>query len=273
VQRVVALGRLIGGAQGIPRFTSWTGTVRAVKETEQPFELFGGPDAIAVTDLALAGAGGVVLGAWARHGAPSGVAVWFQSGETWQRTDEAPGLASEVTAAGSELTSPAAVTTRDGDVVLVGWTVHLGGGHVQLRASFWEQHGAGWQEERLPTEGDGQARAVACGDQECTVVGSDRGRLAIWEVASGRGRRLPAPHLMVAPGAPVLATRSGDTVWLAVGEGGASHVLRLSEGRVEAAAAPPGLVTALAAVGPDSTGPTALVRGEDGATSLWRLSP
>jgi hypothetical protein len=159
-RRVVALGRRIGGTHGNPRFTSWTGRPDRLHETQQPFELFGGPDAIAVTDLAMTDDGGVVIGAWAHHGDPSGVTVWMQDGETWRRFDEAPGIASEVTDVGSDLTSPAAITARGGEPVLVGWTVHLADGRVGLRASLWEHEGTVWHEVRLAADGDAVARAL-----------------------------------------------------------------------------------------------------------------
>ena len=45
-------------------------------------EVIDSPDSIGVTDLAITGDGGLVLGAWAHHGDPAGVAVWSQQGDT-----------------------------------------------------------------------------------------------------------------------------------------------------------------------------------------------
>jgi len=265
-RRVVALGRRIGGAHGNPRVTSWTGTLAGVHETEQPFELFGGPDAIAVTDLALGPSDGVVLGAWAHHGDPSGTAVWLEEGDTWRRYDEAPGLASEVTDVGSELTTPGALAVRAGTPVIVGWTVHLAAGQVAFRASLWRPEGPGWQEVRLPAVGDAQARAVTCGPDECTVVGSASGSLAVWMVRGSDVRALPVPAVPVAGRAQVSAVTSRAGAWLSVGDESATHVLRLDRGRFVEVSPPPGVVTSMAAVG-DAV--VALVGSGDGSTSLW----
>jgi hypothetical protein len=266
--RVVALGRRIGGTHGNPRFTSWTGTPTALHETEQPFELFGGPDAIGVTDLALTGEGGLVLGAWAHHGDPAGVAVWRQQGDTWRRYDEAAGLRSEVTDVGSELTTPAAVTTRDGEPVLVGWTVHLAAGEVGLRASLWQSAGSGWQEVRLPAGGDAQARAVACHEDVCTVAGSVAGRLAVWRVRGADVTSVLVPAVDVADREAVLATAVGSAVWVSVADGDSGHVLVVDGTTTRAVSAPPGRVLALVGGG----AVTALVRERDGTWSLWRTA-
>jgi hypothetical protein len=272
-RRVVALGRRIGGTHGNPRFTSWTGTSAALHETEQSFELFGGPDAIAVTDLAMTAAGGVVLGSWAHHGDPAGVAVWRQDGDTWQRFDRAPALASEVTDVGSELTTPAAVTSRAGEPVLVGWTVHLGGGQVGLRPSLWLPAGSAWREVRLPADGDdAQARAVSCGVAACVVAGAESGRLAVWLVRGADVERVRVPALAVGEREPVLAVTGRTAVWLALGAGGTSHLMRLrlgDRGRVRDLAPvspPPGRVLSMTAAG-DAV--VAVVEAADGPTRLW----
>jgi len=274
--RVVALGRRIGGTHANPRITSWTGTSSAVNETEQRFELFGGPDAIAVIDLAMTRTGALVLGAWSHHGDPSGVTVWRQQGDTWERYDRAPGLRSEVTDVGSDLTTPAAVTTRAGEPVLVGWTVHLGGGKIGLRASLWQEVADGdvsaWQEVRLPTKGgDAQARAVGCDDVSCTVVGSVGGRLAVWAVHGQTVRPVAVPDLLVPDQQPVSASATSRGVWLTVGAGARTQVVLVPTGQdpVRVVTPPPGLVTAAAAVGDVVL---VLVRTPDGSTSVWRMS-
>jgi hypothetical protein len=275
-RRVVALGRRIGGTHGNPRFTSWTGTPAALHETEQPFELFGGPDAIGVTDLAMTAGGGVVLGSWSHHGDPAGVAVWRQDGDTWQRFDRAPGLASEVTDVGSELTTPAAVTSRAGEPVLVGWTVHLGGGHVGLRPSLWLPAGSAWHEVRLPAGGDdAQARAVTCGRPACVVAGAESGRLAVWLLRGETVERVRVPTLAVGEREPVFAVTGRTAVWLALGTGRTSHLVRLrldDGGRVRdvAPVSPPaGRVVSMTAAG-DAV--VAVVEGADGATRLERAA-
>jgi hypothetical protein len=265
-RRVVALGRRIGGTHGNPRVTSWTGTLAGVHETEQPFELFGGPDAIAVTDLALGPSGGVVLGAWAHHGDPAGAAVWLEQGDTWRRYDEAPGLASEVTDVGSELTMPEALAVRAGAPVIVGWTVHLAAGQLAFRASMWRQEGPGWQEVRLPAVGDAQARAVTCGPGECTVVGSASGSLAVWVVRGSAVRAVPVPAIPVADRGQVSAATTRAGVWLSVAGEGATQVLRSDRDRFVEVSPPPGAVTSMTAV---DDAVIALVRSSDGSTRLW----
>jgi hypothetical protein len=268
-RRVVALGRRIGGTHGSPRFTSWTGTPTALHETEQPFELFGGPDSIGVTDLAMTGDGGLVLGAWARHGDPAGVTVWRQQGDTWRRFDEAAGLKSEVTDVGSELTTPAAVTTRGGEPVLVGWTVHLAAGEVGLRASLWQPAGSGWQEVRLPAGGDAQARAVTCHQDVCTVAGTVAGRLAVWRVRGAAAAALAVPAVDVGDRETVLATAVGSAAWVSVADGESGHILVVDGTTARAVSAPPGRVLAMTG----GEGATALVHQPDGTWSLWRAGP
>lgn len=265
-RHVVALGRRIGGAHGNPRVTSWTGTLGELRETEQPFELFGGPDAIAVSDLGLDADGGVVLGAWAPHGEASGVTVWRQEGTGWQRFDRAPGLASQVTVAGSDLTTPGAVAVRDGEPVIVGWTVHLGGG-VRLQATFWRPLGATWQPVTLPSDGDAQARGVACGAQSCTVVGSSSGQLAAWAVRGTAVTPVRVPAVEVDDREPIQVVQVGDVPWVAVGQGTTSTVLQVRSGSARVLTSPPGQVTSMAVVGATVV---ALTRDGSGRTALWR---
>jgi hypothetical protein len=264
-EHVVALGRRIGGAHGNPRVTSWTGTLDELRETEQRFELFGGPDAIAVSDLALDDRGGVALGAWAPHGAASGVTVWRQRGTGWRRFDRAPGLASTVTVAGSELTTPGAVAVRNGEPVVVGWTVHLGGG-VRVEATFWRPVGETWQPVTLPSNGDGQARAVACGRDVCTAAGSSSGRLAVWEVRGTEVASVPVPQLDVDGREPVQVVRAGAASWVAVGQGTASALLRVAGGSARRLSPPTGEVMSMAVVG---SSVVALTRDASGRTALW----
>jgi hypothetical protein len=275
-RRVVALGRRIGGTHGNPRVTSWTGSLSRVEETQQPFELFGGPDAIDVTDLTMTADGGVVLGSWSHHGDPAGIAVWVQDNDTWRRFGRAPGLASEVTDVGSDLTTPAAVTTRDGEPVLVGWTTHLGGGHVGLRPSLWLPAGSAWREVRLPADGDdAQARAVTCGVAECVVFGAESGRLAVWLVRGEAVERVRVPTLAVGEREPVLAVTGRTAVWLALGAGRTSHLVRVrlgDGGRVRdvvPVSPPPGRVVSMTAAG---AAVVAVVEAADGATRLWQVA-
>jgi hypothetical protein len=267
-RRVVALGRRIGGAHGNPRVTSWTGTLDELRETEQPFELFGGPDSISVADLALDAQGGVALGSWAPHGEASGVTVWRQRGTGWQRFDHVPGLASQVTVVGSDLTTPGALAVRAGEPVVVGWTVHLGGG-VRLQATFWQPTGQTWQPVTLPSDGDGQARALACGAQVCTVVGSSSGRLAVWQVQGRAVTPVRVLPLEVDDREPVQVVQAGGRPWLAVGQGTGSALLRLDGGSARMMTSPRGRVTSMAVVG---SAVVALTRDASGATSLWRTS-
>lgn len=264
-QRVVALGRRIGGAHGNPRVTSWTGTLDELRETEQPFELFGGPDAISVSDLALDAHGGVALGSWAPHGEASGVTVWRQRGTGWQRFDRVPGLVSQVTVVGSDLTTPGAIAVRDGEPVVVGWTVHLGGG-VRLRATFWQPTGEVWQPVTLPSDGDAQARALACGASVCTVAGSSSGRLAVWEVRGTVVTTVRVPPLEMDDREPMQVVQAGGAPWVVVGQGTASTLLRLEGGTARVLSSPPGQVTSMAVVG---SAVVALTRDASGGTRLW----
>lgn len=268
-EQVVALGRRIGGAHGNPRVTSWTGTLAEVRETEQPFELFGGPDAIAVTDLAIDRQGGIALGAWAPHGEASGVTVWRQRGSGWQRLDRAPGLASQVTVVGSDLTTPGAVAVRGNEPVLVGWSAHLAGGEAQLRATLWNQAAGTWRAVRLPAAGDSQARAVTCGVQSCTVVGSASGRLAVWTVRGDQVSAVRVPALEVDDREPVQAVTVGASTWISVGQSDHSRVLRLAAGFAQELTSPVGVVTSMAVVGSDVV---VLSRDASGRTALWTTS-
>ncbi|GAA4362024.1 hypothetical protein GCM10023145_39510 [Angustibacter luteus] len=222
--QVAAIGEAFGGAHGLPRFSTWAGSTSGLDETPQAFELFGGPSAIGVTDLAVGPQVTLAVGSWAAGGRPAGIAVWVGDGAAYLRLDVVPGLRSTA----RDLTTPSAVAARGEGFVVAGTTTHLGGGRVADQATAFWVAGAGspWSRTALPSSGESRSVDVSCSVRDCLVAGVagvDRGRLALWHLgADGRASTVSLdapPELADAPaihvaGAWVSAeTTAGPRLW------------------------------------------------------------
>ena len=88
--RAVLVGSRAGGAHGLPRTTTWMGTPTSLHAVPTAFEVFGGPDALSVSDLAADSNGFRLTGTRA-----SGAAYWTSvEGGAFVLHDRVPGLAS-----------------------------------------------------------------------------------------------------------------------------------------------------------------------------------
>ena len=251
-----------GGAHGIPRFTTWTGTVAAQAETAQVFELFGGPDSLGVVGLAGSGRDALAVGGWVGEQGAAAIAVWREQRGRWARNETVPVLQSDAT----HLKQAAGVAATGAGYLVVGSVVDLSGTTAVGRAALWRSaDGDTWREQLLP--GD-SASAVDCNPAgDCLVVGSRRSRLASWHVTATAVQPVALPDTVADQtsrawvcsngGRGVIGYRSGDT-------GG---VLLLDHGRWRRTSGPTGPVAGVACV--DSS--LLLLAGTPGAPTLWRL--
>ncbi|GAA4358626.1 hypothetical protein GCM10023087_32560 [Microbacterium rhizosphaerae] len=163
--RVVAYGQAYGGAHSNPRPTTWAGDLRRLNEHEQPYTLFGGEDAIGVTAMTSSARRTLISGAWdGPHG--YGAAVWLtQDGVRWMRIADAAGLASDP---GEQTFASGATSTVEG-FLLSGSTMR----GARTSPLIWRSaDGVRWSRTPLSSTTDAQARAAACAEDGCVVIGS-----------------------------------------------------------------------------------------------------
>jgi hypothetical protein len=168
--RVFAYGQAFGGAHSNPRPTVWSGGIRSLTEHEQPFTMFGGEDALAVSAEAAHGSTALLAGSWLGASGRYGATVWLSaSGGTWTRYADLPGLASEP----GEQTSALAAAGRTGGYVLVGASAHYEQtGPPSTPLAWLSASGRSWERVGLPTAENSEATAVTCDGSACTIIGS-----------------------------------------------------------------------------------------------------
>lgn len=168
---VMALGQAFGGAHSNPRMTVWTGSTAGLVEHEQPFEMFGGPHAIAVNDAAAVPGTALLAGQWDGATGRYGAAVWTSpDGAVWHRNADDPALASAI---GEQTAALGAAAGADGFLV-VGDTLH----GALLSPLFWTSSDGGtWRRVVLPapattsTQGGATANRAMCDSHGCVVAG------------------------------------------------------------------------------------------------------
>ena len=181
---LAVLGAKSGGAHGNPRVTAWhRAGDGSLRDAPVPFEIFGGPNAIAVSRIA-GGAGGWTIAG----GRTSGAAVWRSPDATSYRLiDDDPQLSSDT----SRQTNAWDVTA-DGESA--GWTA-VGYAEVYGRLSpeplAWNStDGVHWQRQKVPPSTLGFAdleRVVHAGDRMVAVGIRDK-RFGSWERVGGTWR-------------------------------------------------------------------------------------
>ncbi|KAA2255986.1 hypothetical protein F0L68_27800 [Solihabitans fulvus] len=189
---VTALGLAFGGAHGNPRLTVWRGTATELVEHEQPFELFGGPHALAVNGLAAVPGTALLVGQWDGASGRAGATAWTSAdGALWRRQADDPALASAV----DEQTSASGVAATSAGFLVAGHVLR----GAELTPSAWDSaDGVLWRRLPVPA-GGGAATAdrVACAGEQCVLVGAAVGArwtAMCWPVASGAvGQGLPGP--------------------------------------------------------------------------------
>ncbi|HEX9338046.1 MAG TPA: hypothetical protein VF892_19270, partial [Pseudonocardiaceae bacterium] len=170
---VMALGQAFGGAHSNARLTVWNGGSAGLVEHEQPFEMFGGPHAIAVNDAAAVPTTALLVGQWDGATGRYGAAVWTSpDGATWHRDADDPALASAV----GEQTSALGAAAGPHGFLVAGDTQH---GALLSPLVWTSPDGVAWQRVALPVgsvapqdnqAGGATANRAACDDRGCVVA-------------------------------------------------------------------------------------------------------
>lgn len=220
---VMALGQAFGGAHSNPRLTIWSGgTATGLVEHEQPFEMFGGPHAIAVNDAAALPGTALLVGQWDGASGRYGAAVWTSvDGSTWHRDADDPALASAV----GEQTSALGAAAGDGGFLVVGDTLH---GALLSPLVWTSSNGVAWHRIALPSgpvasqEGGATANRAACDMNGCVVAGIALGnpwRAMCWPAhgssvgagtAGPKGTTMQVSQVLLAGAQALVALRVDD---------------------------------------------------------------
>ncbi|MFC8504527.1 hypothetical protein ACFUC1_19395 [Pedococcus sp. NPDC057267] len=263
-QHVVGVGRAIGGAHGLPRWTVWDGSTSGVQERPQPFETFGGPRAGGLAGVATGAGRDVAVGAWDDGGPGLDGAVWLRTSGRWDRL---PSAGTPLASTSTDLVQVASVglTGPPGDapvVVVAGATTDLSGSAPAQRPVAWtspDPRGP-WQRHDLPaTTAAARATGSTCDVTGCWLVGTDGDVAALWHLTDGSGpagggrgvavERVPLPGTVAGtPSTGALVALDGATTWVVVrGHSAAALVHRDGAGTWSVWTAPPGDVQALSA--------------------------
>jgi hypothetical protein len=186
--RLTAYGQAFGGAHSLPRPTLWSGTTsNGLNEYEQPFEMFGGPHAIATSDEAALPGTVLLAGSWDGATGRYGAAVWTSpDGAAWHRDADDPALAS----APGEQTSALGATAGPDGFLVTGYTQR----GARLDPLAWTSADAGrtWRRMALPGGQHAQqygatANRAACDSAGCVLTGAGIGprwQALCWPVTS-----------------------------------------------------------------------------------------
>jgi hypothetical protein len=280
---VVAVGSAAGGAHGNPRTATWEGDATGpLSEVPNPFELYGGPNAIGVGRLAGGPAGWLLCGARVDANGQPGAAVWSSAeGREFRLVDADPELESD--ARGQ--TSGVDVLAGPDGFTLVGSVLPLNGSSAGRTPLAWtSRDGVHWHRVAVPAPGEDAELQRAVPDGGGLLVLGVRGAgFGVWS-ASGTGgdpagwrdvARFGAFHGTGLPHVTGLATLSG-TAYAVVADG-EHYQLWAARGRadwgqvtlpVQQPTVGAGHQVALAA-----NGGTMLLAVEDGgATRMWTSS-
>ncbi|HEX6497683.1 MAG TPA: hypothetical protein VF054_01475 [Micromonosporaceae bacterium] len=225
--RLVAFGASAGGVHSNPRSGTWLAVGDGpLTEVPATFELFGGPDAVAVNRLAAGPGGFLIAGTRVDANRAAGAAVWSSpDGAAFRLDDADPALMS---GASGQTEALDAAGLADGDWLVVGSVLPPG-------ARLGARDPLGWTAGRDAHPWTAEAVA-GTGDDEAMdrVVATDRGALAVgvagasfagwrWQdgrwTAAGRfgtvGGQIPA----AVAGLAEVRTGDGRAVVAAVGDG------------------------------------------------------
>ena len=185
----MALGQAFGGAHSNPRLTVWSGSTAGLVEHEQPFEMFGGPHAIAVNDAAAIPGTALLAGQWDGPTGRYGSAVWTSAdGAVWHRNAADPALVSAV----GEQTSALGAAAGPHGFLVVGDTLR---GALLTPLVWTSPDGGSWRRVEPPARwtpvvpaGGATANRAACDANDCLVAGIALGspwRALCWPVTDG----------------------------------------------------------------------------------------
>jgi len=232
--RVAALGYALGGAHGLPRYSTWWGDAgTGLSEVDAPFELFGGPDAISVGRIA-GGSGTsryVIAGTWDSAANRAQAAAWTSpDGSGFTRVDGGPGLASTDTA----LTA-ASTAAYVGDRWLLGGSVlRVDGGGRRDPGAWSSADGAGWRREQVagPAGEDGAIQRLTAWRDTALAVGTRGAGFGAWRrdprtgtwAAAGTFGRFAGQAVPALTALAVATTPAGPTAYVAGSDGAALKV-------------------------------------------------
>jgi hypothetical protein len=203
---VAAIGATSGGVHANPRVSTWSGAPDGpLSEQSAPFELFGGPDAIGVSRLAMTasgtagapggpsggpggpgGPGWLIVGAWRDANGQAGAAVWVApDGRAFRRVDADPALESGPsgpTAARDAIAGP-------GGFTMVGSAGTQGGAVAARAPAVWTStDGLGWRRVPVPAGGeDEEPQRVLADPRGVLAVGVRGGGFGAWRGPAAEG--------------------------------------------------------------------------------------
>jgi len=220
---VDAVGTVVGGAHGNPRWTVWDGTADPPLLTSRPQEFFtfGGHDAGPLLAILETSSGPVLLGSRTTNSGARAV-LYTRSGTTWT---PAPSPR-ELTSTTEVQLGFSAAATSGALMVIAGDELLLAGG-LEQRPAVWVGSGDTWRLVDLPTAGIAGsglslATSVACSGGSCWLAGWVRGHPVAWRLdpSSGAAELLatlpgdptagndPRALVAVVDGVPVVATNA-----------------------------------------------------------------
>ena len=270
---VYAVGGIAGGAHANTRVTTWSGSLGALLEHQQPFATFGGWGAGDVGGIALAGAEPIVFGSWGSDAAGLDLAVWraadLPDATVWRRQ---PSTGTALAATRERLPSAQIAVPAAEGLLWPGSITRLEPGSVSTHPALWvlPSSSGAWREIDLDDDGaQGEALAAGCSQRECLVLGRLDGRLASWAGPPSSPTTpgsVPGLHLDDSAAVPPLVTVGDDLVAAVPVEGATRLVVRSADGQWRDLSGPAGVPRALAA----HSGRVYLVTAAaSGATSLW----
>src|SRR5439155_21202627 len=183
--RLAVVGATSGGVHGNPRISTWFGNENGLFERRAAFELFGGPDAVALSRIEGGTYGFLIAGDRIGPGGLAGAAAWLSpSGEAFELSNTDPALASTPDSTTSAADSAGAA---DG-WILVGSRAIRGAPGSARDPAAWRYDRRRWSREDVPSDaGEDEAfgRAVSWTGGQVLAVGVGGEGVGAW--VSGRG--------------------------------------------------------------------------------------
>jgi hypothetical protein len=226
---LAAVGATSGGVHSNPRISTWYGNENGLFEKPAAFELFGGPDAVALSRIAGGGHGFLIAGDRIGATGLAGAAAWLSpTGEAFTLENTDPALASD-----ARTTTSAA----DGAAVAGGWI--LAGSLTRRDApgsardpAAWRFDGERWAREDVPSvagEDEAFGRAVLWTGGRVLAVGVRGTAFGAWVRDSGGGWKAVARFGRFSGTAVPVVTGlavDGGTAYVAGCDGSAFHLWR-----------------------------------------------
>jgi hypothetical protein len=196
---VDAVGTVVGGAHGNPRWTVWDGTANPPRLASRPQEFFtfGGHDAGPLFAALETPSGPIIAGSRTTNSGSRAV-LYVRNGSMWTPTPSPSALSST-----AEVQLGFSAAAMSGERMIIAGDELLLSGGLDQRPAVWIGSGGDWHLIELPTSGitgTGLSRAtsIACGPSGCWLAGWVRGHPVAWTLDPATGA------------ATLLATLPGD---------------------------------------------------------------